>query len=348
MTNFHRSTYVNPKHHFPKGLMNLVAVSASLSLLLGVLLMETPGTANVVVQDAAARKLERDLKAFKIPPAWIHEVRPKWDTRRPWKEARQEIRRLLSIGTESTRREGIRLTWDYLKKRDIGNGHEYPLNLFLSGEKLWAIHAYRQYLNRGDKDWPHFGIPDLASLYIEFGSYKEAEKLLKIGLGIRHPKREYEAMTYASIYDTMGDLYVAWGKRRDAVKSYQLSIRMFSQARPPYGAHLMPRRAKGVQSKLDLLSMSSLKSARLKDGTFRAKALGYTGDVNLTVTIRSGRIADIRVQHQEKIDQNACVIVPKAIVDNQTLKVDAISGATVTQDAITVGTLRALQQAGLK
>ena len=78
------------------------------------------------------------------------------------------------------------------------------------------------------------------------------------------------------------------------------------------------------------------------------KALGYSGDINLTVQIRNGRIADINVRHQEKIDQNACVIVPKAIVDSQNLKVDAISGATVTQDAITVGTLRALKQAGLR
>ena len=83
-------------------------------------------------------------------------------------------------------------------------------------------------------------------------------------------------------------------------------------------------------------------------GSYRAKALGCSGDINLTVQIQRGRIANIRVQHQEKIDQNACVRVPKAIVDTQNLQVDAITGATVTQDAITVGTLRALKQAGLR
>lgn len=296
----------------------------------------------------AAQALEKQLADFKIPPAWIHDVTPKWNVRRPWKEGRQEIRRLLALNNESSRREGIRLTWDYLQKKDIGNGHEYALNLFLSGEKLWAIHAFRGYLAQNNQDWPHVGISDLASLYIDYEVYAEAEKLLKKGLRIQHPKREYAEMTYAGLYDTLGDLYVAWGKQREAVSSYNLAIRMFSRAKPPYGAHLMPRRAKGIQSKLDLLSMKSLKSTRLRDGSYRATALGYSGDVKLVVQIRQGRIADIRVQHQEKIDQNACVIVPKAIVDTQSLQVDAISGATVTHDAITVGTLRALKQAGLR
>ena len=103
----------------------------------------------------------------------------------------------------------------------------------------------------------------------------------------------------------------------------------------------MPRRAKGVQTKLDMLSVKSLKTARLRDGSYRAKSLGYSGDINLTVRVSRGRIADIRVQHQEKIDQNSAVIVPKAIVAEQSLQVDAISGATVTQDAIEAGTLLA-------
>ena len=50
---------------------------------------------------------------------------------------------------------------------------------------------------------------------------------------------------------------------------------------------------------------------------------------------------------EEKIDQNSCVLVPEQIVATQSLLVDGISGATVTQDAIEGGTLRALRQAGL-
>ena len=65
----------------------------------------------------AAQALEKQLTEFQIPPAWIHDVTPKWNVRRPWKEGRQEIRRLLALKNESSRREGIRLTWDYLQKK---------------------------------------------------------------------------------------------------------------------------------------------------------------------------------------------------------------------------------------
>ena len=64
--------------------------------------------------------------------------------------------------------------------------------------------------------------------------------------------------------------------------------------------------------------------------------------------MKAGKIANIRVKHKEKIDQNACDLVPRQITALQKLKVDAITGATVTQDAIQAGTFRALKKAGLK
>jgi uncharacterized protein with FMN-binding domain len=54
------------------------------------------------------------------------------------------------------------------------------------------------------------------------------------------------------------------------------------------------------------------------------------------------------VKHQEKIDQNACVIIPQRIISKRSLKVDGISGATVTKDAIVSGTFRVLKKAGLE
>jgi len=42
------------------------------------------------------------------------------------------------------------------------------------------------------------------------------------------------------------------------------------------------------------------------------------------------------------------VIIPKRIIDKQSLQVDGVTGATVTKDAIVAGTLQALRQAGLK
>lgn len=300
-------------------------------------------------QLSPADQLEKELASFKVPPDWIHDVRPRWDVNKPWSEGRKEIRRLLGLGDEKSRREGIRLTWDYLQKNDIGDLHEYGMYMFLGGEPVWAVIGFRKYLDKGNHSYPpYFALNGLSSLYTDRGMYSEAEALLQSGLKMSPPDKRWIEMRQAEMHDALGDLYVAWGKDDKATASYQEAMRLFPKAKPPYGGHLLPRRAKKVKAKLDMLSMASLKTARLRDGTYRDKALGYSGDINLTVTIRGGKLVDIKAQHQEKIDQNAGVIVPRNMVQQQSLQVDAISGATVTQDAIAAGTLRALKQAGLR
>ena len=297
----------------------------------------------------AAAGLEAQLEAFTIPPDWIADVRPQWDTNKPWKEARQEIRRLLGLGDDRSRREGICLTWDYLQKNDIGDRHEYGMYMFLGGEPLWAIKAYRIRLERTDLSYPpFFGVRALASLYVENGVYEEAEKVLQKGMTLKSPDPKWDEMRTAEMHDSFGDLYAAWGKLDLAKENYREAVRIYPLGKPPYGRHLLPRNAKKVQSKLDLLEMQSLDGATLRDGQYRENALGYSGDVKLTVAVAGGRIANIQVEHQEKIDQNACKLIPERIVQQQSLLVDGVTGATVTKDAIVAGTLRALKKAGLQ
>ena len=97
-----------------------------------------------------------------------------------------------------------------------------------------------------------------------------------------------------------------------------------------------------------MLTFRSVAAAGLRDGQYRGKALGYAGDIDVTVVVREGKIADIRLKHEEKIDQHACVLIPQRIIDAQSLQVDGISGATVTKEAIVHGVYRCLQQAGLR
>jgi uncharacterized protein with FMN-binding domain len=69
----------------------------------------------------------------------------------------------------------------------------------------------------------------------------------------------------------------------------------------------------------------------------------------LVVQVKGGRMVNARVtKHQEKIDQNACVLIPQRMSDAQSLQVDGVSGATVTRDAIVSGALNALKKAGLE
>lgn len=303
----------------------------------------------VATEAAAAAQLEKELDELAIPPAWLANITSQWDMNKPWKDARLEIRRLLGKGDDASRREGVKLMWDYKTKGDMGNGHEYGMYLFLGNQPLWAVAAFRERLAGSEHEYPpYFDLKALASLYTDRGMYSEAEKLLRNGLDWAPPKAEWLEMRQAEMHDSLGDLYAAWGRLDDARTHYQASVRLYPLGKPPYGRHLLPRRAKKVQNKLDLLSIRSLEGATLKDGMWKHTALGYSGDVHINVRISGGRIDAIDIQHEEKIDQGAATTIPQRIVESQSLAVDGVSGATVTKDAIVTGTLEALRKAGLK
>ena len=57
-----------------------------------------------------ATSLERQLAGLRIPPEWLEQVPTRYDTSRPFGEAREEIRRLLALNTEAARKEAIKLT----------------------------------------------------------------------------------------------------------------------------------------------------------------------------------------------------------------------------------------------
>ncbi|MCU0918250.1 MAG: tetratricopeptide repeat protein [Planctomycetes bacterium] len=291
----------------------------------------------------AKPSLEEALAQLQVPPAWFDEVKVEYDVNRPWKEARLEVRRLLSLNQN---REAIKLTVLYVRKGDIGDGHEYPMYLYMGGEYAWAVQEYRQRLASQPKGYTHEYLC-LAACYRHFGRYADALALLDVAAQ-RLPDPPWRIAQEADICDYRGDLYAEMGDFAQARQQYEKAIALYPTSDQPYGRHLLHRRAAKVQSKLDLLAMAAIESAALRDGTYVAKSLGYVGDLTVTVTIRAGKIADIRIQHEEKIDQKATTIIPQRIIAAQSLKVDGITGATVTYDAIIDGALQALRKAGLK
>lgn len=297
-------------------------------------------------QVRTSESLDDKLAKLVVPAPWLADVTPKWDTNKPWKEGRIEIRRLLGLNREDARREAITLTWMYLQKDDIGNAHEYPMYMHLGGEPVWAVYAFRWFLKQPHDNPPVYAMEALAAVYRDFGEYKLAEAQLNNALQ-NLPKPPWRVMRQADFHSAFGDLYARMGDVDKAKTHYRKAIELYPTARPPYGGHLLPRRAKKVQSKLDLLSYSSLANTSLKDGVYNEQALGYSGVIDLAVTVSEGRIANIDIKHKEKIEQNAVVIIPQRIISKQSLQVDGISGATVTKQAIVAGTYRALKKAGL-
>jgi uncharacterized protein with FMN-binding domain len=83
---------------------------------------------------------------------------------------------------------------------------------------------------------------------------------------------------------------------------------------------------------------------RIPDGTYRGAAPAYAGELQVEVTVRSGRLEDVKVvRHEEKQYYAAMLETPRKIVQQQGLTgVDATTGATITSEAIINAAAKAL------
>ena len=72
----------------------------------------------------------------------------------------------------------------------------------------------------------------------------------------------------------------------------------------------------------------------MKSGTYRVKAKGHGSSfMPMEVTIENDKVADITVESAGETSGIADEVfkrLPKAIIDGQTLNVDAVSGASIS------------------
>lgn len=90
-------------------------------------------------------------------------------------------------------------------------------------------------------------------------------------------------------------------------------------------------------------------ASSVQDGTYTAIAKGHNDDMELEVTIVDGKIGNIQVlKHQETpgVSDPAFDKVIPAIIEYQSVGVDAVTGCTFTSNAIIAGVTNALEQAG--
>ncbi|MFR5601371.1 MAG: FAD-dependent oxidoreductase [Lachnospiraceae bacterium] len=87
-----------------------------------------------------------------------------------------------------------------------------------------------------------------------------------------------------------------------------------------------------------------------KAGVYTQTAKGNNGDIKVEVEIKDGAVVSIQVvEHQETagIADKPIADIPVWIVENQSLAVDAVSGATNTSNAIVEAVALCLEDAGL-
>ncbi|ETY75493.1 NADPH-dependent FMN reductase [Lactiplantibacillus fabifermentans T30PCM01] len=84
-------------------------------------------------------------------------------------------------------------------------------------------------------------------------------------------------------------------------------------------------------------------------GTYAVTAVGHNGKLPMSVTLSKDRIEDIQIDTSTEtkgIAEVAFKRIPKAIIDGQTLAVDAVSGASMTSHGVIDGVAEAVKAAG--
>ena len=84
---------------------------------------------------------------------------------------------------------------------------------------------------------------------------------------------------------------------------------------------------------LMLFSLTATAEDAATDGEYNVVGRGFYGDLNVTVTIADGRIADITVAdcpETPELGGKAIALMTAAMIENNTSGVDSVSGATVT------------------
>lgn len=75
--------------------------------------------------------------------------------------------------------------------------------------------------------------------------------------------------------------------------------------------------------------------AAFKDGSYKGSAKGYKGPIDVEVSVKGGKIAEVKIlKHGEDRPKSALLEIPKRIVQTQKTEVDAVTGATFTSKGV--------------
>jgi fumarate reductase flavoprotein subunit len=100
-----------------------------------------------------------------------------------------------------------------------------------------------------------------------------------------------------------------------------------------------------------LSACSDKPAANIKAGTYTAKEKGYGGEVSATVTVDSeGKMTDLKIEGAGETADVGGKAIPKiteTLLNDQTVKVDVVTGATVTSNAALAAVTAALKLSGV-
>jgi uncharacterized protein with FMN-binding domain len=169
-------------------------------------------------------------------------------------------------------------------------------------------------------------------LYANMGRFDEALKMTQRFAG---SPAAYEGFIAA------GDAMRQAGRFDEAIRFYERVLGSNAFRNKDYEDRFKTR----AQESIDAIEMFEKVDVRsLSDGTYEGGSTGYNGQLQVEVTVDSGKIVSVQVvDHNEKQFYSALTDTENAILRLQTVRgVDGTSGATITSRAIVNATAKAL------
>ena len=272
-----------------------------------------------------------------------------WDIINPnpgkWREGIRFMHHLLSVheknpgnrirAMETLGRMYYNLEQDYARaafwwrKAGIGKGRESPAGVKLAacywklGNKAMAVET----LNR---------LPIYATAIKLWADMGETAKALQFAEALGRSGWPHLAYLYA------GDACRIQGQYGKAVKYYEKVLAVPATGKGKEGIERCHQRARDNIEGIKIFDALDLR--RIPDGTYQGTSPAYAGPLHVKVVVAGGRIQSVEVTgHQEKQFYSALTDTPRQIVQNQGVKgVDAVTGATITSEAIVNAAARAL------
>lgn len=138
-------------------------------------------------------------------------------------------------------------------------------------------------------------------------------------------------------YLVAGDVHRSAGDHQKAIAAYEKAIQGSDRK-----ANRLRERARAYIETIRLYSM--LDVSKIPDGAYTGTTASFRGPLTVEVKVKEGKIESVRVtKHRDDLFYTSLTDIPEQIVRKQSIGgVDAVSGATVTSDAIVHATAMAL------
>lgn len=170
-------------------------------------------------------------------------------------------------------------------------------------------------------------------LWAEMGDLKKALTLAKGRANSGKPDIGYLAAGNACRFH---------GKYRKALEYYQKVLDAGKGSR-----QIKKNKERAAAAIEALKGMVTFDLSRIPNGTYSASSIGFRGEVHVEVSVKHARIESVKIKNnKEDMPANSLIYIPMKIVEMQSIKgVDAVSGATLTSNAIIHATTKALSKA---